>query len=107
MAKFCGLIGFSATVKTAPGVYRENIITERKYAGDVLQNNRKSQEENGQVNDNIKMSNKFSIVADAYANSNFQEIKYVTFAGTKWKVTNIEVLYPRLILTVGDVYNGK
>jgi hypothetical protein len=31
---------------------------------------------------------------------------YVEFMGTKWKITNVEVQYPRLILSVGGVYNA-
>ena len=27
--------------------------------------------------------------------------------GAKWKISKVEVQYPRLILTLGGVYNGK
>jgi len=33
------------------------------------------------------------------------EIRYVTWMGTKWRVANIDVNYPRLNLSIGDVYN--
>jgi hypothetical protein len=29
----------------------------------------------------------------------------VEYMGTKWKVSNVEVKYPRLILSLGGVYN--
>ncbi len=105
MAKYYGSIGYGETVESAPGVWEET-ITERKYFGDVLQFMRKW--ENGQgLNDDLNISNKISIVADPFAYENFQQMRYVIWLGAKWKVTNVEVQYPRLILTVGGVYNEQ
>lgn len=105
MAKFCGVIGFSETVETEPGVWVEQ-ITERRYFGDVLRNTGRYQVSDG-VNDNINIDNQISIVADPYANQNFHHMRYVEFMGTKWKTTGIEVQYPRLILSIGGEYNGQ
>lgn len=104
MAKFYGDIGFSTQEQTKPGVWT-NVITPRKYFGDVIANSRRSQSSN-QLNDNIVISNEISIIADPYANENFHSIVYVEFMGTKWKVSTVSVQYPRLTLTLGDVYNG-
>lgn len=103
MAKFCGKIGFFTTIKTEPGIWEETIV-ERTYYGDLVRNSRTFQSSSG-VNDDINVFNNISVIADPYANENFQHIKYVIFMGAKWKVTNIEVQYPRLILTTGGVYN--
>ena len=105
MAKFYGAIGFGKQTKTAPGVY-DDVITEHNYYGDVLRNTRKAQTTD-QVNDNITISNEISIVADPFANENFPEIRYAVWMGTKWKITNVDIKYPRLILTVGGVYNAQ
>lgn len=102
--KWYGVIGFGETVETKPGVW-EDKITQRTYFGDVTRNTRMLQS-GGQVNDNINVSNLISVVADPYANQNFHSIRYIEFMGTKWKVSNVDVQYPRLILTVGGVYNG-
>lgn len=104
MAKFCGIIGYVNTVEVEPGIWEEAIV-EKKYYGDLVQNFRKL-ENSGEVNDNINVSNKISIVADPYANQNFHSMRYVEFMGTRWKITNVEVKYPRLILSVGGVYNN-
>lgn len=104
MAKFYGPIGYAETVETRPGVYEEQ-ITEHKYYGDLIRNTRRLQSAN-QLNDNINVANEISIVADPFANQNFHSMRYVEFMGAKWKITNVEVSYPRLILTIGDVYNG-
>ena len=104
MAKFYGNIGFAESLETEPGVWVQE-VTSRPYYGDLVRNFRKL-ENSGGVNDNISISNEISIVSDPYANQNFHLIKYVEFMGTKWKVSNVEVQYPRLILTVGGLYNN-
>lgn len=104
MAKWYGVIGFAETVETEPGLWVEQ-IEERLYAGDLLTNNRRLQNSDS-VNDNINISNQISIVADPYAEQNFYAIRYAEFRGMKWKVTNAEVQFPRLVLSLGGVYNG-
>lgn len=105
MAKFYGAIGYAVTEETAPGVWEER-ITERMYYGELVRNTRKLQSAD-QLNDNINVANEISILADPFAYENFHSMKYVGFSGAKWKVTSIEVQYPRLILTVGGVHNGE
>lgn len=105
MSKWFGKIGYATTKETTPGVWEE-VITEREYFGDVYRNTRKLQSAS-QVNDDINVSNEISIVADPFARDNFYSMRYVEFMGTKWKVSNIEVQYPRLNLTIGGVYNGN
>ena len=103
MAKFFGKIGYAETQQTSPGVWEEK-ITEREYFGDLIRNTRRLQS-SGNLNDNIVVANDISIVADPFANQNFHAMRYVEFMGTKWKISNVEVQYPRLILTLGDKYN--
>ena len=104
MAKWFGVVGFAETVETSPDIWEEQ-ITKRSYYGDLLRNTRRLQASD-QLNDNITIANEISIVSDPYANQHFHAIRYVEFAGTKWKVSNVEVLYPRLKLTLGGEYNG-
>lgn len=105
MAKWYGKIGYADNVEVVPGVW-EDAIVERSYYGDVNRNTRSLQNSGG-INDNINLSNEISIVADPYASENFYKMRYVEFAGTKWKITNVEVKYPRLILSIGGVWNGN
>ena len=104
MAKFYGAVGYANPVQVKPGVWKDEII-ERTYSGDLLQNTQMYQTAD-KVNDDINVANKISIVADPYAYQNFKLLRYVEFMGAKWKITKVEVLRPRLILTVGGVYNG-
>lgn len=109
MAKFYGRIGFAIGNTDGTGAYEgvvtETPVKERPYYGDVLRNSRRF--ENGSdINDDLKIDNRISIMADAYANEHFFEMKYVDWMGCRWKVTNVEVQRPRLIITIGGVYNG-
>ena len=104
MSKWFGKIGYCETIETSPGVWTEQ-ITEREYYGDLLKVSKKTQSSEN-LNDNITISNQISIVADPFANENLRLISYVTFMGTKWKVTSADVQYPRIILTMGGVHNG-
>lgn len=105
MAKFFGKIGYAETVETTPGVWEEK-ITEREYFGDLIRNTR-SLQSGEQLNDNINISNEISIVADPFAYENFHSMRYVEFINAKWKISSVEVQYPRLILSVGGLYNGN
>ena len=103
MGRFYGVIGYAETKQTSPGVFEE-VITERNYFGDVNRNTRRL-ESSGGVNDNININNEISIVADPYAIQNIYAMRYIEFMGAKWKITNVDVQYPRLKLTVGGLWN--
>lgn len=104
MAKYYGVIGYAETVETAPGVWKEQ-VTERYYYGDLIKNTRRFQTTD-KLTDDINILNELSILADPYAINNFHMIRYAEFMGAKWKVSSVEVQFPRLILTLGGVYNG-
>lgn len=103
MAKYYGKIGYRVAYEKKPGVWSNNII-EREYYGDVTRCSRRLQTAD-KVNDNVTISNEIRIVADPFAYDNFHSMLYAEFMGSKWKISNVEVSYPRLILSLGEVYN--
>lgn len=109
MAKFYGEVGYGVTEEIndpeRPSVWEER-ITERLYFGDVLPTPNRKLEKSEGVNDDINVSNRISIVADAYALDHFFAIRYVKWMGARWKATNVDVERPRLIISIGGVYNG-
>ena len=106
MARFYGTVGYGEPVESPPesGVWRDQIV-EYPYTGDVIRNTRKLEGGEG-LNDDINVGNSISVVADQFADANFFKIKYVRWMGVLWKVTSVEVRRPRLILSLGSVYNG-
>ena len=103
MGKFYGKVGYLTLVETRPGVWTEEIV-EKNYYGDISKKMSKWQVGEG-LNDDKTYSAEISIVADAFAYENFSNIKYIEFMGAKWKVNSIEIQRPRLILTMGGLYN--
>ena len=104
MARFFGRVGYGESVESAPGVWVDEIV-ERSYFGDVVRNTRNLREDEN-LNPDLSVQNSISIVADAYANDHFFAIRYVEWAGTLWTVSSVEVQSPRLLLKLGEVYNG-
>lgn len=104
--RFFGKVGFADPTETPSdsGVWVD-VITEVPYFGDVLRNTKKS-DVGDNLNDDLSVSNSISIVADDQANKHFFKIRYVEWAGALWTVTSVEVKSPRLILSLGGVYNG-
>ena len=104
MAKFRGVIGYVKTKETTPGVWTDKVTKHTKTI-EIIRN-MSNWQPGESANDNLTLNNQFSTVADPYAQQNFSDIKYIEFKGTKWKVTSAEVKHPRLLLTIGGVYNG-
>lgn len=104
MAKFYGRVGYVQTRMGARGVYEE-VAIEKNCRGDLIRNSKNTIVE-GDVNASLSVSNEISIVADPYALTNFHSIRYVEFMNSKWTVTRVNVQYPRLLLTLGGIYNG-
>lgn len=102
--KFYGPVGFVEVGEKRAGV-KMLIPTERNYSGDVLKRSIRYQSAES-VNDNIGVQQQISIVADPYARNHVGSMRYVKWMGTAWKITDVSVQYPRLILTLGGVYNG-
>lgn len=105
MARYYGMVGFSEMRNDGFGVYTQDVV-ERPYYGDVIRNTKRNETGDG-INDDLNIQNDISIVADAYAYQNFHQIQYVIFMGTRWKVHSVSVERPRLVLSIGGVYNGS
>lgn len=104
MARFFGRIGYGESVETSPGVWVDEIV-EYSYFGDIVRNAR-NLKEGENLNADLSVQNSISIVADQYANEHFFSIRYVEWAGILWTISSVEVQSPRLLLRLGEVYNG-
>lgn len=103
--KWSGAIGFAEDMETAPSVHTER-MTEKHYYGDVVELNRQMQGSD-QINEDITVGNQLSVLGDPFAQSNLYAMRYATFMGQRWKITGVRVQYPRLILTLGGIWNGS
>jgi len=106
MTRFYGEIGYgkSEQVPADSGIWVD-VITEYSYFGDVTRNANRLDDGSG-LNNNVSVSNSISVLADDRAFKNFHMIRYIRWAGALWTVSSVEVQSPRLIIRLGDVYNG-
>lgn len=107
MAKWYGNVGFMRTVEDLeyPGTNVESNI-EKPYYGDIIRFNNRWNSVGDKENDDLDINNQISILADPFATTHFHEIRYVEWMGTKFKAKSVDVEYPRLIISIGGVYNG-
>jgi len=104
MARFAGKVGFGVSTEVRPGVHKD-VVIERTYFGDVVRTAR-SADQADKLNDDLSVNNSVEIVIDEFVNENLLAIRYVVWMGKRWKVIDVEVEHPRLILRLGGVYNG-
>lgn len=106
MARFYGEVGYGESVEDpeGSGIFKD-VITEITYRGDIVQESRRL-EPGESLNDDIAVGTNISIVADAHAIAHYTAIKYVRQSGELWSVSSVQVKAPRLILTLGRLYNG-
>lgn len=108
MAKWCGKVGYVESVEdeNRPGIW-VNKVTEREYFGDIIRQTNRWASSSDSTIDNLSIDNQISIVSDTFAEENVRFMRYVEFMGAKWKISSLEVKYPRLILTMGGLYKGE
>lgn len=104
MAKFSGLVGYVTQSETSPGVWSsvENPIMMK---GDIIRQSSNSQNDD-KVNSDISLSHRVSLVGDAYAFGNYYNIRWVEINGLKWEISSIEIQRPRIIVSLGGIWNG-
>lgn len=104
MAKFYGEVGFLTLSETSPGIWTEALV-RRNYYGDILgMNLRWNQTDH--LNDDLRTSNRISIVFDGYLEQHLAQIKYIKWQGVKWEISSWEITRPRVVLYLGGVYNA-
>ncbi len=108
--KYYGNIGFVISkekiIDGTPTSVWEKEITVKPYYGELADPVNRWSTGSG-VNDDVNFSAKLSIVGNPFAFDNFHSIKFAEYKGIRWKVTSVEVMRPRLILTLGGEYvNG-
>jgi hypothetical protein len=103
MPKCSGVIGYALAGETQPGVWTEG-ITEKKYYGDIVRDNRKVVDQ-GEINGSINISNNISVVSNKFMLDNMAFMRYISFANSKWKINSVDIKPPRIIITLGGLYN--
>ena len=104
MARFSGLVGYVPQQETTPGVWTP-VENPRKMKGDIIRQS-STNASSGNLNDDVTLNHRISLIGDAYAFDNYFNIKWIKIDTMKWKVVNIEIERPRIIISLGGVWNG-
>ena len=99
-----GKIGYAIT-EEHDGIWSDSVV-EREYKGDLNKNAVQLQKSDS-VNNDFMVKNQISIVADPFAFENFQYMKYIEIMKVMWEISSVEIQYPRLLISVGGVWNGE
>lgn len=106
MTRFAGVIGYGESRESAPGSGDfMDVIVERPYSGRIIRNSRRIQAAD-QINFDLVLQNSIEIVADPYARDSMDKLRYIKYRGKKWTVSEVIDQYPRLVLRLGEIYNG-
>lgn len=106
--KYSGYVGFGVSKEktgTGEGAWEDEVV-EKPYYGDILQVTQRWDPNSNSVLDDLRLSNRISIVADGFAINHMHTMKYITYGGARWRISSIELQRPRLIISLGGVYNG-
>lgn len=104
MAKYAGLVGYVTQEQKVPGVW-SSVENPRMMKGDILRQYSTNQD-GSKVNGDVSFNHRISLIGDAYSFANYFSIKWIQNDNIKWKVTSIEIQRPRIIVSLGGVYNG-
>lgn len=100
--RYVGNLGFADTVETSPGIFEEQ-ITSRRYRGTVTINAHRVTMEDT-VNGQIKTGAMLSIMADKVLLTRAYDVRWIEYAGVKWKPSYVDIHHPRVMFTLGERY---
>ena len=107
MAKYSGMLGYVMSAKEdPPGIWKPSAVVEKLGRGDLF-GQTINNEDVGGLSDGITINNQLSIIMDPFVNKNLESLKYVILYGTRWEIKSMTINRPRIILTLGGVYNGE
>lgn len=105
--KFSGKAGFRIDdVEIELGVYKPQVVV-KAIKGSVVINSYQHQNSDKSTIDNVRITNQLSIVANQFLNKHIANLIYVEFQGVKWKVENFDIRPPRVVVSLGGVYNEQ
>lgn len=105
MARYSGIVGFVTQSESVPGVW-SSVEKSKTMKGDIIRGGANIQND-GKINSDVTFNHRISLIGDAYAFANYYNLKWIKVDGIKWSVSSVEVQRPRIIVSLGGLWNGK
>lgn len=97
-------IGYGSPTEVRPGIFEDTIV-ERDALAEVVQRT-----EALDINDSIiptyRTTTSVSVISDGPTKPMYNDIRYVKYQGFKWAITSVVHQPPRVVLYIGEKYNG-
>lgn len=103
--KYSGKVGFADTREITIDVYEEGIV-EKHMIGDFLRYSSQYHFVSQSTVSDIQANHRISLIGTPYAREKFQKMVYITINGERWRISAAELATPRIIVTLGGIYNG-
>lgn len=102
--RYSGAIGIAVQTEKSPGIW-EDTITEVPKLGDVVQRTEVLGSADS-VLPQYRTTTSISVLSDGVLKENYENLRYVTYMGKRWTIASAVIDAPRLVLYIGEVYNG-
>lgn len=105
--KYSGMAGVvEDSIEISPGIWKPAGVREIKATGDFVSSRKEFSVRSDSTNDDVTMSNTISIVMSKDLFNNLSNLRYLTVNGARYKVTSFEINRPRIVITLGGLWNG-
>lgn len=101
--RYSGHFGFAQSDETAPGVMTET-ITERKFVGEVKQRT-ETLRIDGEIFPVYSTNTSVSVLSRGNHEYSFDNLRWLTYAGKKWRPRSVVHEPPRVTVHLGDEWN--
>ena len=102
--RYSGKLGMSQQTEVRPGIY-EDVITEVPVLGTV--NQVTSVLDGGdRVLPDYSTTTNIEVPARSVGERDNSDIRYITYKGKRWQIASIVEQPPKIVIYIGEVYNG-
>lgn len=102
--RYSGKLGVSEQTEVSPGVWEE-VITEHDFLGTVTSRS-EAVDQGDTVLPRYQITTTVSGLARGVGLLDNSNLRYLTYAGSRWSIRTDQTKYPKLLLYIGEEYHG-
>ena len=102
--RYSGKLGIAEQTEVSPGIWEET-ITEHDVLGDLKQRT-EVLDQGDSILPRYRTTTSISVFSRGVGPIDNSMIRYVTYTGKRWAITSLVEFPPRLVIYIGEEYNG-